>query len=181
MPKKKAVRKSANSDAANAAAGNAAKEKMPKKKAARKSANSHVTHASKRSITRTDLLQATFLGQISHHANIATAAQEAGIGRSTHYLWLKDPDYRKRFLEARETAYDKLELEAWKRAFAGSDRLLMFLLMAYRAKFRPDAQPPLSSGDDLADIPDERLEVEAQEEIKKLGFNSLNEVWEGRS
>jgi hypothetical protein len=135
----------------------------------------------KRAVTRTDLLQAKFLAAIAQHANIATAAQEAGIARSTHYLWLKDPDYRKRFLDSRETAYDRLELEAWNRAFSGSDRLLMFLLTAYRAKFRPDAQVPVAAGDDLSDIPDDRLELEAQEEVKALGFSSLNDLWEGRS
>jgi len=150
---------------------------MAKKTAAKKTA----TRSEDRNITRTDVLQAKFLAAIVHHANIASAAQEAGIARSTHYLWLKDPAYRKRFLEARETAYDKLELEAWKRAVSGSDRLLMFLLTAYRPKFRPEAQLPLASGDDLSDIPDERLELEAQEDVKRLGLTSLRDLWEGRS
>ena len=155
---------------------------MTAKKTAKKTARSCARRGgAERAVTRTDLLQAKFLAAIAHHANIASAAEEAGIARSTHYLWLKDPEYRRRFLEARETAYDKLEREAWNRAVSGSDRLLMFLLTAYRAKFRPDAPAPLAAGDDLSEIPDERLELEAQEEVKKLGLNSLNDLWEGRS
>lgn len=148
---------------------------MAKKAARKREARRKLTMAT----IRIDAAREAFLAAIQEEANITDAAKKAGIARSTHYVWIKDPVYRKRFLEARESAYDRLELEAWRRAFAGSDRLLMFLLSAYRARFRPDAQPPMASGDDLVDVPDDRLEAEAEEEVKKLGFASLNELWRG--
>ena len=127
-----------------------------------------------------DLAQEKFLQVIGECANITAAAEAAGIARSTHYLWLKDSDYRKRFLEARESAYDRLEREAFKRALAGSDRLLTFLLAAYRPKFRVDAPPPLAAGDDLADVPDDKLLLEAQRDLKDMGHGKLEDLWEAK-
>lgn len=129
---------------------------------------------------KTDLCQEKFLESIAQWANISVAAKEAGIARSTHYVWLKDPAYRKKYLEAREAAYDRLEQEAFKRAIAGSDRLLTFLLAAYRPKFRVDAPPPVAAGDDLADIPEEKLLQEAERELKELGYAKLEELWEAK-
>lgn len=129
---------------------------------------------------KTDLAQEKFLQVIGQCANITAAAEAAGIARSTHYLWLRDHNYRKRFLEARESAYDRLELEAFKRAIAGSDRLLTFLLAAYRPKFRVDAPPPLAAGDDLTDVPDEKLLVEAERELKDMGHGRLEDLWEAK-
>lgn len=129
---------------------------------------------------KTDLAQEKFLQSIAQWANISVAAQEAGIARSTHYVWLKDPLYRKRFLEARESAYDRLEQEAFQRAMSGSDRLLTFLLAAYRPKFRVDAPPPLAAGDDMADIPDDKLLLEAERELKDMGHGRLEDLWEAK-
>jgi len=129
---------------------------------------------------KTDLAQEKFLESITQWANITEAAKAAGVARSTHYVWLKDPIYRKRFLEARESAYDRLEQEAFQRAMSGSDRLLTFLLAAYRPKFRVDAPPPIAAGDDLADIPDDKLLVEAERELKAMGHGKLEDLWEAK-
>jgi len=63
------------------------------------------------------------VGTITHAANIT------GIDRSTHYVWLsRDPEYKLAFEEAEQGAIDSLEAEARRRAMAGSDTLLIFLL-----------------------------------------------------
>jgi len=130
---------------------------------------------------KTELAQEKFLQSIAQWANITEAAKAAGVARGTHYVWLKDASYRKRFLEAREAAYDRLEQAAFVRAMAGSDRLLTFLLSAYRPKFRVDAPPPIASGDDLANVPDDKLLQEAESQARTLGYQSLAEVWGGTS
>ncbi|MBC7077457.1 MAG: hypothetical protein H5T92_04010 [Synergistales bacterium] len=130
---------------------------------------------------KTEIAQEKFLQSIAEWANITEAAKAAGVGRSTHYHWLKDPAYRRRFLEAREAAYDRLERAAFERALAGSDRLLTFLLSAYRPKFRVDAPAVVASGDDLSDVPDDKLIAEAEAEARALGYQSITELWGGAS
>lgn len=130
---------------------------------------------------KTEIAQEKFLKSIAELANISEAAKSAGVARSTHYHWLKDQEYRKRFLEAREMAYDRLERAAFERALAGSDRLLTFLLSAYRPKFRVDVPPLVASGDDLADVPDDKLMAEAEAEARAMGYQSIAELWGGQS
>lgn len=94
--------------------------------------------------------QQAFLAAFSATGVITTAAEAAQIDRSTHYEWLEDPDYEKRFHEAEEQAADILESEARRRAVEGvtkpiyqgkelvghvqeySDTLLTFLLSGRR-------------------------------------------------
>jgi len=130
---------------------------------------------------KTEIAQEKFLKSIAELANISEAAKAAGVARSTHYHWVNIPEYRKRFLEAREMAYDRLERAAFERAIAGSDRLLTFLLSAYRPKFRLDVAPLVASGDDLSDVPDEKLMAEAEAEARTLGYQSITELWGGAS
>lgn len=118
---------------------------------------------------------------IAQCANITMAAEAVGVDRSAHYRWLSDANYRKRFLEAREAAFDRLEHEAWKRAMSRSDRLLMFLLSAYRAKFRMDPQSVVVAGDDLTEVPDRQLLEQAEGELREMGISSLHELWDGGS
>lgn len=121
--------------------------------------------------------QDAFLAVIAKCANITIAAESVGVDRSAHYRWLADPTYRKRFLEAREAAYDRLEHEAWQRALSRSDRLLMFLLSAYRPKFRLDGQAVIAAGDDLSELPERQLLEQAEAELREMGFSSLQELW----
>lgn len=65
--------------------------------------------------------------------NISRAAAAAGIDRRTHQTWKhEDPDYADAFTDAREHGADALVEEAQRRAFAGSDTLLIFLLKGLR-------------------------------------------------
>ena len=122
-------------------------------------------------------LQERFLKIVSQSANITQAAELAGIDRSNHYRWLESPKYRRAFLEARESALDRLELEAWKRAMAGSDRLLIFLLSSYRARFRQDNQPPGPVMHELMQMDDQELLTVAQQELRQLGYENLEDLW----
>lgn len=123
-------------------------------------------------------LQKRFLAAVGQSANITQAAELAGVDRSSHYHWLQAPHYRRAFLEARESALDRLELEAWKRAIAGSDRLLVFLLSSYRARFQPGYQAPGPVLHELAQMDDQELLAEAQRELRQLGYESLEELWQ---
>lgn len=116
-----------------------------------------------------------FLAAFAQSCNVADAARAAGVDRSTHYVWLRDPDYRKRFLTARENAIDDLEIEAWRRAKAGSDRLLMFLLSSYRRRFRQDAAPEGPPASEMEQMQEAELLRMAEAEIQSLGYATLDE------
>ncbi len=91
-----------------------------------------------------------FLAALAETGNITAAAQAAGVGRRSHYLWMEDPAYRAKYEEAMDTAVDALEREARRRAIEGvvepvfykgkavgavrrySDTLAIFLLKAAR-------------------------------------------------
>jgi len=149
-----------------------------KKKPARKTASRPSVRPPASKNSRSAALQDRFLAAVSRSANITEAARAAGVARGDHYRWLRDPEYRRRFLDAREAALDDLELEAWNRAKAGSDRLLMFLLTAYRTRFRADAPPPVGPADpELAEMDEGELLHQARSELQRLGLASLDEVW----
>jgi hypothetical protein len=73
-------------------------------------------------------LQAAFLAAYRMLGNVSRAADAAECDRSSHYRWMKDPEYAAQFETAREEAIDRLEGEAINRAMHGSDRLMEFLL-----------------------------------------------------
>ena len=74
-----------------------------------------------------------FLDTYAKTGSITEAAKAAKISLATHYRWLEiDPAYRKAFEAAQQQAVDLLEGEAFRRALAGSDELLIFLLRAWR-------------------------------------------------
>jgi hypothetical protein len=81
-----------------------------------------ITHPKKRA----------FLAAYSICGSLTQAAKRAKIERRIHYHWLRDPDYAEAFAEAREQAGDALEDEAMRRAHAGSDTLVIFLLKGFR-------------------------------------------------
>lgn len=74
-----------------------------------------------------------FLATIRATGNVRLAASAAGINRSTPYVRAnRDPTFAAAWAEAEAEAIDLLEGEARRRALAGSDALLMFLLRAHR-------------------------------------------------
>lgn len=74
-----------------------------------------------------------FLAAFAVLGNVSRAAASAGIDRRTHTTWkTEDGDYADAFVDAREHGADALVEEAQRRAFVGSDTLLIFLLKGLR-------------------------------------------------
>lgn len=60
---------------------------------------------------------------------VTTACKIVGIGRNTHYEWLKkDPEYKQSIEESGEIALDFAESQLHKRIQAGSDTAIIFFL-----------------------------------------------------
>ncbi|MES2360129.1 MAG: hypothetical protein V4529_17440 [Gemmatimonadota bacterium] len=104
---------------------------------------------------RTQIAQKTFLAMLERTANITASAEAAGVTNQCIYLWQeKSDEFAAACQAARESAYDRLEAEALRRAVDGvvrkrpivvgrevvdyeiiteySDRLLEVLLKACR-------------------------------------------------
>lgn len=61
-----------------------------------------------------------FLSAYAQMANISRAATAAGVGRTTHHMWMaNDPRYAAAFAQAQEVAIDYMEAEAHRRAVEG--------------------------------------------------------------
>lgn len=73
--------------------------------------------------------RADFLEALGNQGNVVQACEATGVGRTTVYRWRKeDDDFAKAWDEAFGLGIEALEAEALRRAFAGSDTLLIFLL-----------------------------------------------------
>jgi len=73
-----------------------------------------------------------FLNTYSETGSATAAAKMAAIRPATHYSRLaSDPGYRQAFEEAQQQVIGLLEDEAFRRALAGSDELLIFLLRGW--------------------------------------------------
>jgi len=90
-----------------------------------------------------------FFALLEDSGNVSVSASGAGLGRTTVYAAIRTNDtIRERTEDAKETATERLEHEARRRAYAGSDLLLIFLLKAlkpsmYRDTYRaPNADGP---------------------------------------
>src|SRR6266498_3630877 len=77
--------------------------------------------------------QKAFLAALEQTGSVTAAAEAASINRWTAYDNRRsDPEFSRLWDEALDAGADALEDEARKRAFAGSDVLLMFLLKGLR-------------------------------------------------
>jgi hypothetical protein len=76
----------------------------------------------KRTSTREQFLQA-----LAVRGNVGEACKAAGVGRSTVYEWREtDQEFAAAWQEAVDDAIDRLEAEAWRRAFDGADRPVLY-------------------------------------------------------
>ncbi len=74
-----------------------------------------------------------FLAALENTGSVTQAAETAKISRFTVYEYKRnDPAFAASWEQALDAGADTLEDEARKRAFAGSDVLLMFLLKGIR-------------------------------------------------
>ena len=125
-----------------------------KKRAAKKTAS--LTNAAYDANQRA-AAQRRFLTAQQSGASTRQAAQIAGVCRGTLYRWRdEDPEFAQAWRESRDKSMEDLEVQAYKRAIEGNDRLLMFLLkshmpLTYNKRQQPIA-PDNSKGFSFADI-----------------------------
>jgi hypothetical protein len=73
-----------------------------------------------------------FMQTYARTGNLHAAARSARFSLVAHYRMLEaDSEYRKAFEAAQQQLADLLEAEAFRRALAGSDELLAFLLRSW--------------------------------------------------
>jgi hypothetical protein len=73
-----------------------------------------------------------FMDRYAETGSLRAAARAAKVSLATHYRMLETSDsYRKQFEVAQQQVADRLEAECFRRALAGSDELLVFLLRAW--------------------------------------------------
>lgn len=109
----------------------------------------------------------SFLTAFADLGTVTHAARAAGVPRRTVYDWLeRDPQFALGFRAAEQEAIDSLEREARRRAIAGSDTLLIFLMKgANPAKYRErvDVMMDISKMvDGLTHDPEERAAALAE-------------------
>jgi hypothetical protein len=74
-------------------------------------------------ILPTEPRQDDFLAAIREFPNIKAACRSTGIDRQTHYNWLKDPAYAKKFADAKKEGAEVVHAEMWRRGVLGVPRL----------------------------------------------------------
>jgi hypothetical protein len=104
-----------------------------------------------------------FLDALRMHGVVARAAIEAGIHRDTAYFERsQDPLFAEQWAEALDRGVDMLEDVAKKRAYEGSDTLLIFLLKAHRPERYRETTRSIQvniTPDDLQHMSDEELDA----------------------
>ncbi len=110
-----------------------------------------------------------FLKAIAEHGNATLAAHAAGVDRSTAYKSAeRDAAFAAAWAEAREEAIDLLEAEAFKRAHAGSDRVLLFLLQTLRSQLYRNSIDVRVDFRREAERVAERLRVPVEEVLERV-------------
>jgi hypothetical protein len=99
---------------------------------------------------RTEATRARFLNALSEHANVREVCRRLGVTRNALYLWRSDdPAFARDWDAALALGADRLEDEAKRRAMAGSDYLMVFLLRALKPQtYRDRATVAVSAGQD---------------------------------
>ena len=67
-----------------------------------------------------------FLEAFAQSGILEEAARVAGVARQSHYVWLKDPEYQRRFAEANERAAERLEAELHRRLYEGTEETVVY-------------------------------------------------------
>jgi hypothetical protein len=104
-----------------------------------------------------------FLDALRVHGIVSRAAIEVGVERSTIYFERqRDPIFAQEWAEALDRGVDMLEDVAKKRAYEGSDTLLIFLLKAHRPERYRETTRSIQvnvTPDDLQHMSDEELDA----------------------
>ena len=116
------------------------------------------------------LWQKAFLAALEQTGSVTQAAEAAKISRFSVYKYKReDPNFARQWDEALDMAADTLEDEARKRAFAGSDNLLMFLLKGIR---------PQKWRESRATIPPAELNEMIETELERIAKEKETETLE---
>jgi hypothetical protein len=113
-------------------------------------------------------LKKAFLEHFRAHGNVSWACRAVGITRRpTVYEWQEhDDEFAAAFREAEIEATETLEQEAYRRAFQGSDTLLIFLLKARApTKYRDNARIEHAGA---VRVQDDRLALLPDDELRRL-------------
>lgn len=97
---------------------------MPEPQHLRKSTRTSIRRNGQR-LTKAERVaaQATFLDTFKLNANITAACMQAGIDRSTVYLWQEhDQEFALQYQQAEQIANDMLLAAAWKRGVQGVEK-----------------------------------------------------------
>lgn len=71
---------------------------------------------------RRETVTRAFLANLREFGNHTLASAAAGISRETAYRWLReDPTFAAGYEDASEAATERLEAEAWRRAYEGNE------------------------------------------------------------
>lgn len=97
--------------------------------------------------------QEQLLQRFSECGSIIQACEESAVQRDAHYRWMAtDPEYKERFLAAKQQAVDALEARVFQRANVDSDRLAEFLLRGLRPEVYGDRFKAEMTGKDGSPI-----------------------------
>lgn len=122
-----------------------------------------------------------FLTALAAGQSVTAAAEAAGIDRKTAYRWRDaEPDFADAWEDALEDGTDRLEDEALRRAYNGSDTMVIFLLKARRPKKyreRVQRENTLTRPNDKA-LQDQRNEFEWMEELPDEDLLTLRDILE---
>lgn len=109
-----------------------------------------------------------FLDGLRSHGMVTQAAIDAGIDRNAaYYERQRDPTFAQEWTDALDRGVDTLEDVAKKRAYEGSDTLLIFLLKAHR----PEKYREIARSIQVSVTPDQ-VEQMSDDELDRL-INTL--------
>ena len=107
--------------------------------------------------------QPLFLEALQQGHTVASACRVAGVGRTTAYeARRRDEQFALAWQDLEEGAVEVLEAEAYRRAMAGSDKLMEFLLKARRPQVYRERVDLRHGGE--ADA----REAEARERVRRM-------------
>jgi hypothetical protein len=91
---------------------------------------------------------ATFLKALSRNPNVALACRAAGINRTTAYRHREDIEaFALKWQEVLDASVDRVEAKAFELAYDGNERLIEFILKAYRPeRFRERTELGVAGG-----------------------------------
>lgn len=105
------------------------------------------------------------------------AAKKAGVSRRTFYRWLElDEEFRREVDDAKEESTERLEDEAFRRAMAGSDTMLIFKLKARRPEIYRERYDVNATMGGKLDVTQHEVVDLAGPAIRRMGTEKLEQA-----